>query len=715
MKRILVCVLIIIIFANLNNGFGQVANFSLVPAVKNFKGYKVDSNARSLGTNYWENNPVLPDLMVDLFQKNLNPLQNNIYAYASFSTALALGDFNNDGYIDVFNGGAAYNGISAHLAFLIWNPSTQKYDEKNLLNDSTNFIGGPTKIVPVYLNNDNYVDLVVFGHVDEGNPNSPIEPISLIISDGKGGYDLTKLSSLIPSNLLHFTIEGGDVGDLNGDGLPDLFITCNSHSYIFLGIPSYPYFSNQMFAHFASDTIHFSSNNGFGEVVPDGAGAVYQAVIKDVNGDGRNDVILAAGEQANPNIQSRVLINQGQGKFNESGIVKLPFYDTSLLSKGVLNQDYFVDDLNGDGLSDIISVNTVGYKTWNIFTYIAQRDGSFKIDTSWIKYTLNSTDRVNWKYRLVYYDFNGDGKKDISFLDAGCMAYYVPNNDYKKKTVFIRSGNQFVENSFYNYDTYAQYLFKVFFVCAEDNIVPPIFNNQSLPSWNSYSFCSGDSLKLSITNVNAGDSLKWYYGTTIDSSNISSKIFKDSTKLWVTRTDSNGCVISSDTIQLKKYSIPSKPSISWNGSQFSTTATGVNYQWLLANNPVSGANNSTYKPIVIGNYRVQVIDPNGCKNVSDSFTLVVTAVNTPPTTPNNHIAKLFPNPATSEFIVQFSQIPLATITIQLVNANGQIVKEINTNNQSTTIPLSNISTGNYFLKIIGKDYDQTQQLIIKNR
>jgi len=715
MKRILVCVLIIIIFANLNNGFGQVANFSLVPAVKNFKGYKVDSNARSLGTNYWENNPVLPDLMVDLFQKNLNPLQNNIYAYASFSTALALGDFNNDGYIDVFNGGAAYNGISAHLAFLIWNPSTQKYDEKNLLNDSTNFIGGPTKIVPVYLNNDNYVDLVVFGHVDEGNPNSPNEPISLIISDGKGGYDLTKLSYLIPSNLLHFTIEGGDVGDLNGDGLPDLFITCNSHSYIFLGIPSYPYFSNQMFAHFASDTINFSSNNGFGEVVPDGAGAVYQAVIKDVNGDGRNDVILAAGEQANPNIQSRVLINQGQGKFNESGIVKLPFYDTSLLSKGVLNQDYFVDDLNGDGLSDIISVNTVGYKTWNIFTYIAQRDGSFKIDTSWIKYTLNSTDRVNWKYRLVYYDFNGDGKKDISFLDAGCMAYYVPNNDYKKKTVFIRSGNQFVENSFYNYDTYAQYLFKVFFVCAEDNIVPPIFNNQSLPSWNSYSFCSGDSLKLSITNVNAGDSLKWYYGTTIDSSNISSKIFKDSTKLWVTRTDSNGCVISSDTIQLKKYSIPSKPSISWNGSQFSTTAAGVNYQWLLANNPVSGANNSNYKPIVIGNYRVQVIDSNGCKNVSDSFTLVVTAVNTPTSTPNNHIAKLFPNPATSEFIVQFSQIPLTTITIKLVNANGQIVKEINTNNQSTTIPLSNISTGNYFLKIIGKDYDQTQQLIIKNR
>gem|GEM_PF-3455762 len=419
--------------------------------------------------------------------------------------------------------------------------------------------------------------------------------------------------------------------------------------------------------------------------------------------------------------------------------------------------------------------------------------------------------------------------------------------------------------------TYAQYLFKVFFVCAEDNIVPPIFNNQSLPSWNSYSFCSGDSLKLSITNVNQGDSLRWYYGTTIDSSNVSSKIFKDSTKLWVFRTDINGCIISSDTIQLNKFAtpaiptisnnrplvfcngdstvltsstgiqwynagtaiisgtgisytaktngnftvkttdsngcsaissstsvtvnavpttpqltsnnlvnfcqggidtlvsstnignqwylngtaitnatttsyianssgnytdtvtnasgckagslktlitvnpLPSKPSITWNGSQFSTTATAVNYQWLLANSPVLGATSATYKPLAIGSYKVQVIDNNGCKNLSDSFLLVVTAVNTPASTPNGHIAKLFPNPASSAVMVQFLQVPSSTITIQLLNAGGQVIKEVNTNNQSTNISLNGILVGNYFLKIMGNGYEQTQQLMIKNK
>ena len=54
--------------------------------------------------------------------------------------------------------------------------------------------------------------------------------------------------------------------------------------------------------------------------------------------------------------------------------------------------------------------------------------------------------------------------------------------------------------------------------------------------------------------INKGDTLKWYYGTKSDLTNVSNKTFTDSTKLFVTRTDSLGCVISSDTIQIKKYS-----------------------------------------------------------------------------------------------------------------------------------------------------------------
>lgn len=88
-----------------------------------------------------------------------------------------------------------------------------------------------------------------------------------------------------------------------------------------------------------------------------------------------------------------------------------------------------------------------------------------------------------------------------------------------------------------------------------NTLVKPTFNTLN------YSFCSGDSLKLSITNINNGDALKWYYGTKSDLTNISNKTFKDSTKLFVTRTDSLGCVISSDTVFITKNTLPALPTV----------------------------------------------------------------------------------------------------------------------------------------------------------
>jgi hypothetical protein len=198
-----------------------------------FTGYKVAANAKQMGTEYWENTNVLSDLMIGVFQKNYEvfPLPQGD-AYCVWTQSICNGDFNNDGYIDVFNAGAAYNGKKANLSFLIWNSSLLKFEEKNLINDKTSFIGAPTKVSPVYLNGDNYVDLVIHGHADEGKPNSN-ESVTLCISDGMGGYDLTKLE-LEPTELLNkLAHEHGDVGDLNGDKLPDLLVVANTNTYIF--------------------------------------------------------------------------------------------------------------------------------------------------------------------------------------------------------------------------------------------------------------------------------------------------------------------------------------------------------------------------------------------------------------------------------------------------------------------------------------------------
>jgi hypothetical protein len=417
-------------------------------------GYKVSSNAISEGQSYWENTGVPSDLIVDIFQRGTQPLKDGIYAYASTTQALANGDFNLDGYIDIFNAGTLCNGSGSNLSFLIWNPKTLTYDEKNLINNGTRNIGGPTKTVSLYLNGDAYVDLVIFGHVDDCAGFGPNEPTTICLSDGKGGYDLTPLV-LEPVSLSNkFTHEGGDIGDLNGDGLPDLLIAANSHSYIFWGIKSFPYFTNIGYAHFSSDQKNYPSNNGFGEAVTEGAGFVYTAHIADVNGDGKNDLLLGSSEGSTS--QNRIMLNKGNGRFNDA--IKLPYYSNNFI--GIGNKDFIVDDINGDGLRDIIVINDEAYKSWNLVLYLQQRDGSFIIDKTAFEYTINKSfpRGGDWKCNLVYKDFNNDGKKDISYTDAGVSAWNITGNGLSTKTVFIRSGNTFKEQSLYDLDPYAKSL-----------------------------------------------------------------------------------------------------------------------------------------------------------------------------------------------------------------------------------------------------------------
>ena len=74
--------------------------------------------------------------------------------------------------------------------------------------------------------------------------------------------------------------------------------------------------------------------------------------------------------------------------------------------------------------------------------------------------------------------------------------------------------------------------------------------------------------------------------------------------------------------------------------------------------------------------------------------------------------KIAPNPASAGVILYFQQKPSKTLTIRLLNLNGQVMKQVNTNSQSTYIPLSEIISGNYIIEVIGKGYSQTQQLLI---
>lgn len=429
-----------------------------VDPLANFNGYKVSENAKVLGTDYWENTNVLMDLMVVGFQTPVGTRNR----YNTFLIQMTCGDFNNDGWIDIFNPGASYNGVQGSLTFLIWNASKKIFEEQNLFNDKTilNFDGNKVKTIPIYLNEDDFVDMILFTAEDEGDFYYNPKKLKILISDGKGKYDVVEFSHLNPE----ISATNGDAGDLNGDNIPDLVLIYGSAFKILWGKSTSPYFTVEEFPMFSfpivnligGKIVNFKNDNGFGEIcdicIENQLGDVS---IKDINNDGWNDLVLQQPElndTENKNYSTKILLNLGEGRFNNSGIIRLPKYDET--SNEIFSQeDYQFEDLNGDGRIDIIALNHMDYKSWNIYVYLQNSSGGFEINKDWIKYTINS-DRIikygNWKSQLIFTDFNNDGLKDITYLDAG------DNGETKVKSVFIRRGNQFVEEDIYQYDPYAK-------------------------------------------------------------------------------------------------------------------------------------------------------------------------------------------------------------------------------------------------------------------
>jgi hypothetical protein len=248
-----------------------------------------------------------------------------------------------------------------------------------------------------------------------------------------------------------------------------------------------------------------------------------------------------------------------------------------------------------------------------------------------------------------------------------------------------------------------------------NNAIKNAVSEVTVPFFNTFTI-SGDSTICEGSKTTYTDSTKggvWKSSNTtlatIDTSGNILALRAGTDTITYSVTKSGNTVTQSKT--LKILASP-KPLINWNGAQFSTPARNVLYQWLLNNSPVSGATDSVYKPISIGAYKIKVTAQNTCVNTSDSFLLIVTAVSTPSSTPADHIARVTPNPASSIVQVSFMQTPVVSTEIQLVSLNGSILQRQKVSGTINRISINNIAPGIYYIKIIGKGYDQTQELII---
>jgi len=249
------------------------------------------------------------------------------------------------------------------------------------------------------------------------------------------------------------------------------------------------------------------------------------------------------------------------------------------------------------------------------------------------------------------------------------------------------------QNSFLNYN------FRPGFLMVPCDNTKPAFNTSK------FSLCSGDTLKLSIININKGDSLKWYYGTKSDLTNVSNKTFTDSTKLFVTRTDSLGCIISSDTIQIKKYGIPSAPSITRDTANFLLSG-AAGTTWYKDGSAITDTAQK-YKPTAAGSYTAKTTT-NGCTSVMSSayYYLVTDIINLS----KDEYIKLAPNPFINQLNFDFIVKGYQRLNIEVFDiATGtKVASQLNIT-AGSRIALGQLSGGTYIIRVTSNDQKIVQQ------
>jgi hypothetical protein len=332
------------------------------------------------------------------------------YAAGGLPTAVAVGDFNGDGFPDLAvadQGDSFGNGQGVRVLL-------GQGDGTFLPAQSYPTGSAPSSVAVGDFNGDGKPDLAVANH---GESNDNGAGVSVLLGKGDGSFGAA------PSYAAGADPWSVAVGDFNGDGIPDLAVAnygYNGTVSVLLGkgdgsfLPAVNYtvgyhplsvavgdfngdgiqdlaVANQGTSPFYNGGVSVLLGNGDGTFqaavnYPAGTWSVSVAV-GDFNGDGKQD--LAVANEVSPGTVS-VLLGQGDGTF-----LPAQTYPTGSAPSSVA-----VGDFNGDGIPDLAVANPGG----KVSVLLGKGDGSF---LPAVQYAAGG----GW---LAVADFNGDGHLDLA-------------------------------------------------------------------------------------------------------------------------------------------------------------------------------------------------------------------------------------------------------------------------------------------------------------
>ena len=131
------------------------------------------------------------------------------------------------------------------------------------------------------------------------------------------------------------------------------------------------------------------------------------------------------------------------------------------------------------------------------------------------------------------------------------------------------------------------------------------------------------------------------------------------------------------------------------------------YQWLLNGNVLPGDTLGSIAAAQAGNYQVEIIGPNGCRNMSAVYTEYASGINE---LSGNWDVRLYPNPNQGSFTISFTD--KLNRNVQITDALGRVIIADEVVGGTKEFNLANLAGGVYFTRIKQQDEIKTIRFVI---